>query len=148
MATYATVADLETYIGRDIDGAEGERVLGFAERDVDRILRQRGARVEATGLKFDPDDLGEHEATALMRATCAQAEYRLAKGEEFFVHAQHTRVGGPDFTTEGRLPYIGPKVRQELSGMGLTGGRVVSATLVSPYSRNLVRDDDLPWPAS
>lgn len=133
MATYATVTDLEDYLDRDTTDDDA-RVLDQAERDVDQILRLKGARVDATGLKVDPASLGAHEAAALARGVCAQAEYRLAKGDEFFIHAQHSRVTGPDFATTGKLPYIGPKVWRELSATGLTSGRLTSVTLASPYS--------------
>jgi hypothetical protein len=35
-------------------------------------------------------------------------------GEEFFVKAQYQSLSGPDFSTSGRLPRIGPKVWDEL----------------------------------
>lgn len=141
MATYATVAELAEYIGRAAP-ANAERILGFAERDIDRLIRLRGQRTVA-GLKVNPVDLTGYQAAALSRATCAQAEYRIAKGEDFFIHAQHSRVSGPDFTTEGRLPYIGPKVYQELAGTGMAAGRLVSVPMVGLLAP-AVSDEDLP----
>lgn len=141
MATYATIAQLADYIGRAAP-ADAERILGFAERDVDRLIRLRGRRT-AAGLKINPAALTSHQAGALSRATCAQAEYRIAKGPEFFIHAQHSRVSGPDFTTEGRLPYIGPKVYQELSGTGMAAGRLVSVPMVGLLAP-ATSDEDLP----
>jgi hypothetical protein len=122
MATYASQADLEAYIeGWTTDDPDAvERLLERAERDVDSVLASPvpGGR-QATGLRLDPDGLPGWQAQALARATCAQAEYRFAMGEEFFVRAQHDRVYGPDFRTDGQLPYIGPKVERELAGTGL-----------------------------
>ncbi len=45
---------------------------------------------------------------ALTRATCAQAEYRVAMGPEFFIEDQYGFVAGPDFSRRGELAYIGP----------------------------------------
>jgi hypothetical protein len=122
MATYATQADLEAYVEGwvtdDVDATE--RLLERAERDVDSILVSPvpGGR-QTGGLRLDPASLPDWQKTALQRATCAQAEYRFTMGEEFFIRAQHDRVQGPEFRTDGRLPYIGPKVERELAGTGL-----------------------------
>lgn len=77
------------------------------------------------GLRINPYLLSAKEALALNRATCAQAEYRDAMGEDFFVKAQYKSIEGPKFQTTGRLPLIGPKVMIELSGTDLVqrGGR-------------------------
>lgn len=74
----------------------------------------------ASGLKFDPiTRLTAVQRDALKRATCAQAEYRAQMGERFFIEAQYSRVSGPDFSQQGTLPRIGPKVYAELQGFGL-----------------------------
>lgn len=117
--TYATVADFEAYVeGWVTDNAAAlERVLLRAERDVDLIL---GAwdRDPLTGLKWSPaTELTAVEAAALRDATCAQAEYRIEQGENFFVRSRPETVSGPDFTIKvpGGEPYIGPKVWVELA---------------------------------
>jgi hypothetical protein len=124
MPTYATSAELTDYVA-DTPAAASlptdlDALLGRAERDVDSILITPvpGGR-ETTGLRVDPASLPDWQAQALSRATCAQAEYRVTMGEEFFVRAQHDRVYGPDFRTDGQLPHIGPKVERELAGTGL-----------------------------
>lgn len=121
MATYATPADLDLYSeGFTVtDPAAVERELQRAERDVDRLLGYQGQVNAATGLKLDPAALQPYQRDALMRATCAQAEYRIEMGPEFFRRAQHEQVTGPQFTTTGKLPRVGPKVMEELSGSGL-----------------------------
>ena len=115
--SYATVADLELYLGRDLDDGEATRVLLAAERDIDSILGPWD--VDAiTGLKWSPmTELELFEAAALRDATCAQAEYRIAMGPDFFVRAGPKRVEGPDFTEEWdqAQPDIGPRVWIELA---------------------------------
>lgn len=117
--TYATQTDFEAYVeGWDTDNPEAlARLLERAERDIDALAVTMTPL--DSGLKFDPEDMTAADAAVLMRATCAQAEYRFLMGEEHFAKAQFDRVGGPDFTTEGRLPYIGPKVFRELAGTGV-----------------------------
>ncbi len=121
LPAYASQADLEAYIEgwTTTDAAALERLLKRAERDVDTLLGAY-ARQSATGLKLDPAALTTLQANALSRATCAQAEYRIEMGEEFFVQAQYTYVAGPDFQRRGELPRIGPKVLPELAGHGFT----------------------------
>lgn len=123
-ATYITQAEFEAYADWQT-GTEADllKVLQRAERDVDGIVGPWP--YQANGLRFGaPKTTNEAALTdpqkdALMRATAAQAEYRLEMGERFFVKAQRQRVKGPDFETEGELPYIGPKVWHELEGSGL-----------------------------
>jgi hypothetical protein len=115
--TYATQADFEAYaIGwTTTDAVELNKILMAAERDVDRVLGYQAPAREATGLRLDPTDLSTGWATALKRAVCAQAEYRIEKGPEFFRSAQYASVGGPKFSTTGVLPDIGPNVYRELA---------------------------------
>lgn len=77
------------------------------------------------GKKADPTLLEPFQQQALMRATCAQAQYRNVMGDSFFIRAQYEDVSGPVFHTSGKLPLIGPAVRRELmqSGMTLFGAR-------------------------
>lgn len=120
MPTYATRAAFEAYVEgwTTDDPAALDRLLERAERDVDYAAG--GWPIDpATGLKFDPATLPTWQADALSRATCAQAEYRHSMSEEFMVKAQHSRVSGPDFTVDGELPYVGPKVLRELASGGL-----------------------------
>ena len=119
---YASQADVESYIEgwTTTDPAALERVLERAERDIDGLLGDYGDRQPATGRKLDPGALTTHQSYALRRATCAQAEYRIELGEDFFVQAQYTYVAGPDFQRRGELPRIGPKVLPELADNGFT----------------------------
>lgn len=124
--TYATVADLRAYA--DLTGgddADLTRVLLRAERDVDRVVGNQGARPDSQLLKFDPASMGARQADALKRGTCAQAEYRIAMGEPFMVKGQHKSVSGPQFSTSGKLPRVGPKVMDELAPLINRWGTVV-----------------------
>lgn len=133
MADYATVAQLRAYadlVGGD--DADLEKVLERAEKQIDALLGPWVA--QANGLKLgdpaagNPLDLTPDEIAALADAVCAQAEYRVAMGEPFFVQAQLESVSGPDFSTRGKRPYIGPKVRAELDRIAHL--RITTATAV------------------
>lgn len=132
---YATITDCRDYIDTADDGvadADLEKVLDAAEHDVDNALITPVAdNRSATGLRYDPSALLPWQTVALTRAVCAQVEYRLVMGPDFFIQAQHDRVQGPDFRTFGRLPYLGPKAVRELEGSGLialVGGGDVAIT--------------------
>lgn len=131
---YATVEDFEAYVeGWETGDPEVlKRLLHRASLDVDRYVGPAWS-VEDNGLRFgdpagaNPKKLSSAQVEALTRATCAAAEYRLAMGEEWFVTDQHESVGGPDFSTVGRLSRTGPKMREELRYSGLkraVGGRL------------------------
>lgn len=137
---YAVIADVRGYtiLAAGVSDQDLQTVLERAERDVDGELVEpyTWSRVESTGLKYDPVALEMWRAAALNRATCAQTEYRLSMGEEFFVRAQHTTERGPDFSVSGQLPYIGPKVYRELAGAVLVatpgiGQLTVGGTITS-----------------
>ena len=137
MPTYATAADCSAYIaGLAIDNpAEFDKLIEHAERDVDSLLTFTPPRT--TALKVDPDDLETWQAGALTRAVCAQVEYRLAMGEEFFIRDQHDSERGPAFSVSGKLSRIGPKVLVELGSTGLvqppgSGSAVVPSWLDAP----------------
>lgn len=118
--TYATVQDLEGYVeGWSTDDEDAaERLIARAEDDVDWLLGVRPI-LDATGRKLDPASLWDWQAAALRRATCAQAEYRWALGEDFFRRSRPTHVKGPDFETFDKQPVIAPKAIRELQGAGL-----------------------------
>lgn len=125
MATYCSVAEYEGYsVGwTTTDAAALELILQEAERDVDRVLGSVGwDRPAAQVLKVAPAALSARDRAALMRATAAQAEYRIEKGEAFFRQAQYDSVSGPKFSTTGTLPRTGPKVREELEAFSLYPG--------------------------
>lgn len=119
MSSYAVAADFASYVEgwQTDDSAALSRLLDRAERDIDTLLGDY-TRNPATGLKLDPAALTTHQAYALRRATCAQAEYRFMMGEDFFVQDQFQFVSGPDFTRRGSLARIGPKVMGELANSG------------------------------
>jgi hypothetical protein len=71
------------------------------------------------GTRWDVWAIEPFQVYALNRACCAQAEYRDQMGEDFYIRAQYASVTGPEFTTTGHLPRIGPKVKRELNGSGL-----------------------------
>ena len=120
MPTYATRADCTTYIeGLTINDATAfDRLIERAERDVDSAV---GAYPldETTGMKFTPGTMTARDKSDLRDAVCAQVEYRLEMGEEFFIRHQYKNVKGPEFETEGQLPKIGPKTWMELTSSNL-----------------------------
>jgi hypothetical protein len=146
MATYATQDDLLAYVpGLQInDPARAEALLLRAEREVDDLVAWPGYygatvsvfalwpryRDPTTGLRLHPTDLEAWQAAALNRAVCAQWEYHVAMGEDFFLRPQPAAVQQPEGGGyQGRLPMIGPKVYVELAGtdlLRLTGSAATS----------------------
>jgi hypothetical protein len=125
MADYASQADFEGYVLGWVtdDPAALERILQNAERDVDTVFGPM--ELADNGLKYGhPHDANEKGLTpgqvvALTNATCAQAEYRIQMGEDFFVQDQYETVSGPNFSRTGRLARIGPKTMAELQAADL-----------------------------
>lgn len=125
-STYAAAADLVAYVAgtayKDrIPADEPGRtaLLEKAELDLDAQAFPVLATDDTTGRKMLPSDLDPNEVSALKRATCAQAVYRVEMGDEFFVRAQRERVTGRSFSAEGKLPVLGPEASRELTGGGL-----------------------------
>lgn len=128
MASYATPAELRAYlldnpaVRAPADDAAAERLLQRAEHDVDRQLGTT-TRDPVSGLAFGQAALAAlsvGQLDALMRATCAAAEFRLLAGEEILVGSEDgiAAVGGLSFSQ--RPPRrIAPKVAEELAGSGL-----------------------------
>jgi hypothetical protein len=116
---YAQVEDVEAYIEGWVttNSTALGRLIERAELDIDFEARGLVAD-ETTDRKFNPATMTNADAEALMRATCAQVEYRDLMGEDFFVRPQYDgRVEGPDFKMEGKLPRLGPKTSYELAGL-------------------------------
>lgn len=124
MSTYAQPADLKAYsdlsaIQTMSDPALSD-LLEKAEHDIDQTLIPPVQFLTVADRKIDPTDLLASQALALQNGTCAQAEYRIVMGEEFFIRGQFIDVTGPGgFTQKGRQPIIGPKVKREMAGSGL-----------------------------
>lgn len=144
---YATRADAKAYssILNALGDAAVDALLEDAAKDIDSIAATRP--VLESGYRFDPTDLLASEVTALSRATSAQAEYRSTMGPEFFVRPQYPKVNGPDFSHEGALPYIGPRVWRELAGSGLVRLSTTTAnTRQDPpwlgFTHNIEEDPD------
>jgi hypothetical protein len=115
MATYATQVDFVQFVPgfviEDVDALE--QLLLDAENDIDAAVGR--GNVIGDNRKFDLDLMTDNEAYCLMRATCAQAEYRLHMGEQFFIEGRQKEVTGRDAKIQGPLPYIGPKAKIELT---------------------------------
>ena len=131
-ATYALAADLRDWTGQttaELPDADAQRLLVLAERDIDGIAGIGRPLDTTTGKRFTPSSLSTLQALVLKRVTCAQAEYRQAMGDDFFIRGQFDSTNGPDFSTNGRLPRIAPAAWRELAVSGLirlsttTGGR-------------------------
>lgn len=123
MAAYADQTDFEAYVEGWVteDSDALDRLLERASDDIDAILGDYDVEDSGdwAGRKLDMTTLDYEEDRALTRATCAQAEYRYQYGEEFMARSQYDSVGGPEFSTSGKLPKIAPKAMQELAGKGL-----------------------------
>jgi hypothetical protein len=122
VTAYATQADFETYVeGWVTDNPDAlARIMQRASRDIDRVCAG-GEPDGTTGLKFSPtpDWFDDQQVQALKRACCAQTQYRLIRGEEFFIDYSPTRITGPDFNQEGKPPRLSPEARRELETSGI-----------------------------
>lgn len=144
MPTYATASQLRTYTGLDsteLPDATANALLTKAEDDIDSLAVVNHSIDPTTERRFIPASLSTNEAMILRKATCAQAEYRREMGSSFFIRAQHASVTGPDFSTNGRLSYIGPAVYRHLAGSGLI--RMSTTTTGQPRFQPKAEDD---WP--
>lgn len=120
MPVYATQTDCTNYIeGLTVsDPVAFARLITRAEKDVDSALGAH-SRSDVTGLKLAPLELATADRVTLRDATCAQVEYRMTMGEDFFIRPQYAEVDGPEMATKGVLPRVGPKVWSELEGSNL-----------------------------
>jgi hypothetical protein len=120
MPSYATAEDLALYLKRSTvvapDSDDADAVLEDAERVVDRYAGV-GWPWLSTGRKFDPPSLPVYAREALMRATCAAAEWLLAVDID---EAIGTTDYLPDqLRVERRAGRISPRMVEELAGSGL-----------------------------
>lgn len=136
-------ADLEANIlGLVVDDPVAmDQLIVQCEWEIDSILGL-WMRDPSTGRKINPNNIvsigtilpfGGSELFApltrgitlyqlhgLRRAVCAQVEYHLKLGEDFFVKPHYDTVSGPQFSRSGKQPdRIAPKARQHLAGTGL-----------------------------
>lgn len=121
MSTYAQISDCKSYSTSlaTLSDAALQSALDAAEKDIDSLFLGRPL-VVATGRRWDITDASLTTTTlnGLRDAACAQTEYRIAQGPAFFTQAQYASVKGPDFTTTGKLPRVGPKAVEELLASG------------------------------
>lgn len=129
MPVYATAAQYEDYTGQT-PPADIDRRLARASERVDELLRTALYAVdEATQLPTDPD-----YADAVARATCAQAAWMLAVGDEYGVAAAFkdvsigsvrlSRAGGANSGPARHAPDAASILQQA----GLLPGYVIDAT--------------------
>lgn len=115
---YASVSDLRNYAPEFASRSDEDlgRALDAATKDVDDYAGF--VPLLDTGRKFDPaaDTTG-----AIMRATCAQAKYRLYMGPVFFTEQLQYRSVSGDIGTESPKRF-GPEMVAELP----TGFRVLT----------------------
>ncbi|WP_440063784.1 hypothetical protein [Streptosporangium sp. OZ121] len=78
--TYATAADYTEFTGQNSPPADIDRRLSRASERIDELLTSAVYPVDDAGMPTRPAD-----ADALQRATCAQAAWTLAVGDEFGV---------------------------------------------------------------
>lgn len=132
---YATVAQLRAYVegNPDVtvpDDDAAAVLLASCSRDVDRLLSPEYPPDSITGLKLAPPvaPLTAAQLSALSRAVCAQAAYRLQVGEDEFSIGTDRVLGLPGGVAISPTPWsrYGPRVLEELAGAGL---RLRSGTL-------------------
>ncbi len=131
---YATIAELSDYVDDDslvADPVLAARELERASRDIDNYVGGSQPYL-ASGWRFNPEDpltvMSVGEIGGLMRATCAQAEWRLFKGAVYFIESESGEVQGPDFTISGTAhQWMSRKALLELRlwGFSVTGARAV-----------------------
>ena len=124
VSVYAAAANLREYAQDSgvlipADNAEAERLLVRAELDVDLIAGPWP--ILSTGRKFDPPTLPVTAREALRRGTCAQAVFRIAKGEDELIGTVDDIACFGSLTLRPGVivPRIGPRVLEELAGHGL-----------------------------
>jgi hypothetical protein len=143
VTAYATQADFETYVeGWVTDNPDAlARIMQRASRDIDRVCAG-GEPDGTTGLKFSPtpDWFDDQQVQALKRACCAQTQYRLIRGEEFFIDYSPTRITGPDFNQEGKPPRLSPEARRELETSGDQADIGSHDTVSRPHGWTLAED--------
>ncbi len=125
---YTTVGELMNWLADNGHAwtstvEELARVIHVAESDIDHAAGIWP--MQANGRKFgDPSGLNEvgltlNERVSLSRATCAQAEYRLQMGTDFFIEHQRQSASGPDGLEVGKVSKLGPLAQRELITSGL-----------------------------
>lgn len=124
VGAYASQDDLDAYLEDGLpsgyDSAYLDRVLQLASQDIDLYSTAYSYGGDSP-LKFlssiSPvvweSALPQYSVDGIQEATCAQAEYRLAKGDQFFVEVQR-----PEGNTPAE-PRIGPKAIEALKRTGL-----------------------------
>jgi hypothetical protein len=136
--SYASRGDLDAYL-------EDGLPLGYTDEYLDKVLVKASEDVDlyssnvwsypaATSPRkyyFDStptwrEDIGNLVKSAVVEATCAQAEYRLAKGDQFFV--EKPRAEGEFSGTQVLQPRFGPKAEEALRRVGFPV-RIQTATL-------------------
>ena len=122
MSTYATLDDLKAFAPQlDPDASDEllQAALDNAEQDIDSAVGYVMNPDLTASQKFNLTYLDDNQKLRLNRATCAQAEYRLYRGENFFIEGTQKEVTGRDSRLSGPLPRIGPKASTELTRGGL-----------------------------
>ncbi len=131
---YAQIADLDAYMGASDylpDNPHKQALIEQCQRDLDLWAGYARGHTDNPPdyTAFDPTNTGLQpgdrlflqpwQITGLNRATCAQAEYRLAEGPEFFMQPPGLVTEGPDYTISGFRPRLAPKALYELRRIGL-----------------------------
>jgi len=117
MATYASFVDWQAFDPASTSvEADVEPFLIKAERDIDSAIGKRGSYI--TERRIDPTLFTPWRRDMLAMACCAQAQYRMFKGEEFFASVRPMRQSSREGAMEGQEPYIGPIASQHLAQGG------------------------------
>ncbi|WP_433426345.1 hypothetical protein ACQP1V_42705 (plasmid) [Microtetraspora malaysiensis] len=128
--TYATSADYIAYTGQDPAPADIERRLERASERVDELLMTAVYPVDDAGMPTEPGHVD-----AMKRATCAQAAWTNAVGDEFGVASAFKTVsigsvrldrGG---STDGPPARYAPDASMILQRAGLLPGYVIDGRM-------------------
>jgi hypothetical protein len=112
---YATPEDYAAFDpSSQMEDTELEPLLATAQKDIDWALGLYGRDVD-TGDKINVEMLTAWRAAALAWAVCAQAQYHLFKGEEFFASLRPLRQSSREGSIEGQEPFISPRASAELT---------------------------------
>lgn len=133
---YASPEDVRKYLNITEDQMSDEILYGPIQRAQEDVDAACGGLVvyPDTGLKFATATidslLSDIAALMLMKATCAQVEYRLTVGDDFLIRDQHESQSGPGYGTAGKLQKVSGRTYTYLRQGGFLQlhGRFVSGS--------------------
>jgi hypothetical protein len=123
--SYTTPEAVDEFLG-DEEGTCTEEEVRLAELDTDQALVAIASFQENTGLKLNPDKLGNKQRVLLSRAVCEQIRYRRLLGpnaEEFMAVREYKETTTEGGSRKGRRPKYSDVARDYLRRASLTPAR-------------------------